>query len=330
MVLARERSDTVTGSPAPDGDRSDFNRLVFKAMGTQCQVDFACSSGPRAREFKAEVLAWVESFEARFSRFRPDSLVSRVNALAGREGVDLDEEAESLFGLVDWYHWSTGGLFDPSALPLLALWDYHNPSAKVPDAVAVKAALAKVGWKKVVHRDRKLMLPEPGMGIDVGGIGKEYAVDSVLQMGVARGFPSVHVNFGNDLRVAGPAPQGGPWLVGLEDPRTPGECWGGVAVTRQAVTTSGDYLRFFSAEGRRFGHILDPRTGWPVSNGCQSVTVVAPTCTEAGILSTTAFILGQDEGYRFISGWQQAEGCLWQGDKRMQTEGFGSYVYTSM
>jgi thiamine biosynthesis lipoprotein len=213
---------------------------------------------------------------------------------------------------------------------LLALWDYHNPAARLPEPGAVKAALETVGWSKVIHKEHTLMLSEPGMGIDVGGIGKEYAVDCVLQMGVARGFPSVHVNFGNDLRVAGLAPQGGPWLVGLEDPRKPGECWGGVAVTRQAVTTSGDYLRYFSAGGRRFGHILDPRTGWPVSNGCQSVTVVAPTCTEAGILSTTAFIMGQEEGYRFIGGWPQAEGCLWQGDKRLQTEGFGNYVYTSM
>ena len=303
-----------------------FHRLVFQAMGTACQVDFSCASEARAREFKAEVVAWVESFEARFSRFRPDSLISRLNAGAGREGVELDEEGESLVGLIDWYHWSTGGVFDPSALPLLRLWDYHNPEAKVPSEAEVRAALEKVGWKKVIHRDRTLRLPEPGMGVDVGGIGKEYAVDIVLQMGTARGFPSVHVNFGNDLRVFGPAPQGGAWLVGLEDPRHAGVCWGGLGVTREAVTTSGDYMRYFMKDGRRFGHILDPRTGWPVSNGCQSVTVVAPTCTEAGILSTTAFILGAEEGCRFIRAWHQAEGCLWQGDQRMQTEGFGQYV----
>lgn len=298
-------------------------------MGTSCQVDFACGSDARAREFKADVVAWVESFEARFSRFRPDSLISKLNAGAGGEGVELDAEGESLFSLVDWYHWSTGGVFDPSALPLLKLWDYHNPDARVPSDEAVKAALERVGWKKVIHRDRTLRLPETGMGVDVGGIGKEYAVDIVFQMGEARGFPSVHVNFGNDLRVSGPAPQGGPWLVGLEDPKQPGTCWGGVAVTRQAVTTSGDYMRFFKADGRRFGHILDPRTGWPVANGCQSVTVVSNACTEAGILSTTAFILGAEAGLRFIQSWHQAEGCLWQGEQRIQTEGFGQYVYSS-
>ena len=329
MVLTRQTAEDGAAPPNAATGSTPFHRLAFRAMGTQCQVDFACESGPRAREFKADVLAWVESFEARFSRFRPESLVSRINARAGREAVELDDEAESLFGLVDWYHWSTGGLFDPSALPLLALWDYHNPAAQVPKPEAVAAARAKVGWKKVVHKDRKLFLPEPGMGIDVGGIGKEYAVDCVLQMGQACGFPSIHVNFGNDLRVFGPAPQGGPWLVGLEDPRHPGECWGGLAVTKQAVTTSGDYLRFFSVDGRRFGHILDPRTGWPVANGCGSVTVVAPTCTEAGVLSTTAFIMGAEEGFRFIGGWRQAEGCLWHGDRRLQTEGFGNYVYTS-
>jgi thiamine biosynthesis lipoprotein len=310
-------------------DLPPFHRLSFTAMGTTCQVDFACDSEARARDFKGAVQAWVESFEARFSRFRPDSLISRLNAGAGGEGVELDEEGESLVGLIDWYHWSTGGVFDPSALPLLSLWDYHQPEPRIPSAAAIREALERVGWKKVIHRNKTLRLPEPGMGVDVGGIGKEYAVDIVLQMGEARGFPSVHVNFGNDLRVAGPAPQGGPWLVGLEDPRQPGTCWGGLGVTRHAVTTSGDYRRFFTAEGRRFGHILDPRTGWPVANGCQSVTVVAPTCTEAGILSTTAFILGADEGVRFIRNWHQAEGCLWQADRLIQTEGFGHYVCTA-
>lgn len=326
MVLA----PPIPGSsshPAPD--RPPFHRLEFQALGSPCRLEFACASEARAREFKADVLGWVEQFEAAFSRFRPDSLVSRVNTLAGRDGVDLDDEAESLFALVDWFHWSTGGLFDPSALPLMKLWDYHNPAPRIPERAAVDAARERVGWEKVIHRNRRLMLPEAGMGIDVGGIGKEYAVDTVLQMGVARGFPSMHVNFGHDLRVTGPAPQGGPWLVGLEDPRQPGTCWGGVAVTQQAVTTSGDYLRFFEADGKRYGHILDPRTGWPVAHGCQSVTVVAPTCTEAGILSTTAMIMGAEDGLRFLNGWCQAEGCLWSGDKRYQTGGFGNYVYTS-
>jgi thiamine biosynthesis lipoprotein len=318
----------VLNNQAPAAERATFHRLVFQSLGTQCQIDFACDSASRAREFKADAAAWVESFEARFSRFRPDSLVSRVNALAGRDGVELDDEGVSLFGLIDWYHWSTGGLFDPSALPLLNVWDYHQPGARPPSDEAVREALENVGWKKVVRDGRRLMLPAPGMGIDVGGIGKEYAVDRVFQMGVERGFPSLHVNFGNDLRVSGPAPQGGPWLVGLEDPRMPGECWGGVALTGRAVATSGDYLRFFSADGRRFGHILDPRTGRPAAHGGQSVTVIAPTCTEAGILSTTAFILGLEEGHRLINGWQSAEGCLWQGDRRIQTEGFGNYVCT--
>ncbi len=320
MVLARPNE-------APT-ERVPFHRLEFRALGSLCQVDFACASESRAREFKADARAWVERFERTFSRFRPDSLVSRVNALAGKDGVELDDEAESLFSLVDWFHWSTGGVFDPSALPLVALWDYHTPLARVPEASAVEAARAKVGWKRVLHKDRRLMLPEAGMGIDLGGIGKEYAVDMVFQMGLAAGFPSVHVNFGHDLRVTGPAPQGGPWLVGLEDPRRPESCWGGLAIAQQAVTTSGDYMRFVEADGRRYGHILDPRTGRPTANRCESATVIATTCTEAGILSTTVCVLGPDEGLRLLNGWSQVEGCLWSGDKRYQTNGFGGYVYT--
>lgn len=321
--MSAVQADAILDTPLQEGPGGACH-LAFRAMGTACRIDFEAGRRARAEEYRRRVMDWIQDFERRFSRFRPDSLVSRINAAAGREWVEIDAEAEGLFALCDWFFWMTRGVFDPTSLPLLQLWDYR--AAEVPAEPRVRDALGKVGWKRFQRDGRRVRLPEPGMGIDLGGIGKEYAVDRAMEMAVEHGFGNVLVNFGNDLRVRGEPPEKGAWRIGLEDPREPGRCWGGVAVRDRAVTTSGDYLRKFEAGGRRYGHILDPRTGYPVRNGCLAVSVVAPTCTEAGILSTTAFILGPQEGLAFLDLHQQAEGCLWNGEHRMQTGRFHEYL----
>lgn len=304
----------------------DYARVGFDAMGTCCTLAFEARSSAEATDFKQDVTAWVRGFERQFSRFVPDSLVARINA-AGVEWVELPAEAESLFSLCDWFHWSTRGAFDPAILPLLALWDYHTPTPRVPDEPAVAEALSRCGWQHVEHHKGRVRLTRPGMGIDLGGIGKEYAVDRVFEMGLQRGLRNLLVDFGHDLRVRGEPPEGGPWRVGLEDPLHPGRCWGGVAVTDHAVATSGDYLRGFrTSDGRMMGHILDPRTGYPVANGCRSVSVVAPTCTEAGILSTSAFILGREAGLDLLDGHYGAQGCIWHETHVYETRRFSEYA----
>jgi len=304
----------------------DYSRHSFTAMGTVCQVHFQATSHAAGEAFKKTVTGWVANFENQFSRFIPGSFISRINAAAGRNWVDIDPEAESLFMLCDWFHWSTKGLFDPAILPLLQLWDYHVPHAKLPGDDAVGTALAKSGWKKVQRRKGGIYLPEEGMGIDIGGIGKEYAVDRVIEMAGNVGIRNILVNFGQDLRVQGEPPEGGPWRIGLEDPGDTGMCWAGVAVHNRAVTTSGDYVRHISIDGEKFGHIIDPRTGYPVKNGCQAVSVIAPTCTEAGILSTSAFILGGNDGLQFLDGYVQAEGCIKEQNRQYCTRRFNEYL----
>ena len=185
------------------------------------------------------------------------------------------------------------------------------------------------GWSKLERADGKVRLPVAGMGLDLGGIGKEYAVDRVFEMVRDTGIEHILVNFGNDLRMSGQPPEGGPWRVGLEDPAQPGMCWGGVAVTNRAVTTSGDYHRHLEIDGRRYGHIVDPRTGYPVANGCRAVTVVAPTCTEAGVFSTTAFILGPHDGLAFVGAFPQAEACILTERQVFKTRRFDEYRIAS-
>jgi len=289
---------------------AEWHELSFAALGSPCRIRFAAAASP-AKALPEVIIQWVAAFEARYSRFIPTSLISRITAAAGKQWVETDPETDQLLALCHEAHFITRGTFDPTALPLIKLWDWKASPPVVPDEAAVEAAMKRVGWRKVQRAPGKVFLPEAGMALDLGGIGKEYAVDQVAQLAVQSGATSVLVDFGHDVRAQGPPPEKKPaWHIGLEDPKQPGKCWTGLAVNNQSVATSGDYLRNFVRDGKRYGHILDVRTGRPVANGCLAVSVVAPTCTMAGMLSTTAFVLGPEEGLRLLDATFQAAGCI--------------------
>jgi thiamine biosynthesis lipoprotein len=303
-----------------------FYRLTFHAMNTSCGVQFRTLEPALARDFQTEVLRWVAGFEARYSRFIEDSLISRINAAAGREWVEVDEETDALLTLCQEMNFFSRGVFDPTSLPLIRIWNWKASPPVIPDDAAIRAARELTGWRKVQRRPGAIFLPREGMCLDLGGIGKEYAVDRVLTLALQRGLPNVLVDFGNDVRVHGLPPGKPAWHIGLDDPRNPGRCWTGVAVTDHAVATSGDYIRHFTRDGRRFGHIIDPRSGFPVSNNCLSVSVIAPSCTIAGILSTSAFVLGPKDGLSLISLCPGAEGCITTETSRVSTPRFQAYA----
>lgn len=292
------------------------------AMGTPCRVLFASGSVAAASRFKRSVTDWVSGFEERYSAFRPDSIIGRINSSAGLEPVAIDDELRSIFTICDWYHWVTKGIFDPSTLPLTRLWDYRSGNPVVPTDDKVAELRALTGWKKVVRDGDSVFLPAAGMGIDLGGLGKEYAIDRVMEMALAAGIENIMVDFGRDVRVHGVPPQGGEWRVGLEDPMDPGKCWAGIGLLDRAISASGNYRRNFTANGKCFGHIIDPRTGYPVSNECRAVSVTAPTCTEAGVIARTAFIMGPDEGLRFMQSFGHADGAIITDRHRYETPGF--------
>lgn len=300
--------------------------VAFQAMGTPCEILFSARSRAAADDFRLSVLRWVGDFEAKYSRYLETSLICEINRAAGREWVAIDRQTEELFAICDWYHWMTGGLFDPTTGPLLLLWDYHKSPARIPTDEEIRLALSRIGWSRVQRSEGRVFLPEPGMKLDLGGIGKEYAVDQVMILADAAGIANLLVDFGRDLRVRGGPPEGGAWRIGLEHPEAPGTCWCGVAQSGGAVCTSGDYARYLTIDGRKYGHILDPRNGYPVQNGSKAVTVLAPSCTEAGMLCTTAFILGAEEGMDLLERNFAAEGCIWTDRGLFETRRFRNHV----
>ncbi|HLP76587.1 MAG TPA: FAD:protein FMN transferase [Candidatus Paceibacterota bacterium] len=284
--------------------------LSFHAMGTVCRVSIVEPSRSAANAYLDNLLNWISDFEATYSRFLEGSLISRINAAAGAEWVEVDEQTEQLLNLCGEMYFFTGGAFDPTALPLIRLWNWKANPPVVPSDEAIQQAKQFVGWNLVQRRKGAVFLSRPGMSLDFGGIGKEYAVDMSVTMAAPYGIKNILVDFGQDIRAVGTPPGKPAWHVGLENPKTPGTCWGSVAVTNHAVASSGDYLRCFVINGRRFGHIIDPRSGYPVGNNCVAVNAIAPNCTLAGILTTASFILGPKDGFELINRTFGASGAI--------------------
>ncbi len=273
----------------------------FDAMASTCEVHVAAARSVAMRVLRlAAREAW--RIEAKFSRYRNDNVVHTINASAGRP-VRVDDETARLLDYAAELFRLSEGRFDITSGVLRGAWRFDGSDA-VPSAERVEALRRRVGWKRV-RWERPLVTLEPGMEIDLGGIGKEYAVDRAADL-AAPLTSACLLNFGGDLRALGPGREGRPWQVGIEAPAALGAASRNVALYRGGLATSGDARRFLLKDGIRYGHILDPTTGWPVRDAPHSVTVAAATCTEAGMLATLAMLRGaeaeaflRDQGVRF-------------------------------
>ncbi len=267
-------------------------RFTFRAMAAENELQLAAADEPTARRAADLAIADVQRIEAKYSRYRDDSVTTLINRAAGRDPVALDEETAALLHYADICHDLSGGLFDVTSGVLRRVWDFKRKPPQLPDPGALAATLALVGWSLVERTAQSVRLPRKGMEIDFGGIGKEYAVDRAAAICMDAGIQHGLVDLAGDVRVLGPQESGAPWRVGISHPREPGQVVAYVELTDGAVATSGDYERFFEIGGKRYCHILDPRSGMPVT-AWQSVSVVAPLCVFAGSCATVAMLLGK-------------------------------------
>lgn len=265
----------------------------FGAMASQCEVQLAAADEADAERLAAPAIAEVRRIETAFSRYRDDSIVSRINRAAGGGWTDIDAETEALFAYADALYSSSGGLFDITSGVLRRAWDFRQPRLPKPGQLASLCAL--IGWDRVERAPGRIRLPQAGMEIDFGGFGKEYAADRAAAL---LGRQSGYVNLGGDLRVMGPQPDGSPWQIGIQHPRDQDKVVATIAIASGALATSGDYERFFELDGRRYCHLLDPRSGYPVEH-FQSVSILAPVAIAAGSVATVA-MLKQADGVHFL------------------------------
>jgi thiamine biosynthesis lipoprotein len=187
------------------------------------------------------------------------------------------------------------------------VWRFDN-SKRTPKQSEIDMVMKRVGWHRATWRKPLLTLP-PGMEVDFGGIGKEYAVDRVVAFVEEHANIPILVNFGGDLRTAGKPPESGAWQIGIESIAVQGQVDTRIRLATGALATSGDTRRFIEIEGRRYGHIIDARTGWPALGAPRSVTVAADTCSQAGTFSTLAMLQGTD-AERFLESEGLRYWCL--------------------
>jgi thiamine biosynthesis lipoprotein len=301
----------------------DYYEIIFQALGARCQFIYEASNYATAEDFRDAAFDWLSDFEARFSRFLPASDLSAVNAAAGRNWVDVDRQCDVLLDLCQHCHFLTNGAFDATSLPLTCLWDWKQKHDALPTVAEIAQAQSVIGWSRVQRTPGRLFLPVEGMMLDFGGVGKEFAVDCLKELGANLGVQNLLIDLGGDIAVLGDSPEGDGWYVRIEDPRDPTTFFCGVRLrSGSAVATSGNYRRCFVFEGRTYGHILDCRTGWPVDNGTRAVTVIAPRCVLAGMLSTSAMVIGGSDAIATLERTVGVEGCLWHRDNLYETRGF--------
>ena len=306
--------------PACNARRPAAPKQSFLAMGTLGSVSLPVSETARLAEATAIVTNILRDLEERFSVYRPESELSRLNAQAGNAPVPVSRELRELLVLAQAYGELSGGAFDVTIGPLMKLWGFNQNHPPVhpltPDQVC--PFLDKIGYRHIVLSSDTAFLDKAGVQVDLGGIAKGYAVDRCCGELSNHGFSNALVNLGGNMRALGtpgspgtPGTPGAPgkdraWKIAVRNPFVPGQSLGNLRLSNgQAVSTSGDYERFVTLDGRRYAHIMDPRTGFPVS-GMAGITVLAPNAADADALSTTLFVLGMQEGLTVL---QKKPGC---------------------
>lgn len=271
-------------------------RIPFSAMASGCEVVLGCEDEGEALTLAESAINEVQRIETKFSRYRPDSIIARINAAAGGAPVECDAETLSLLEFADSLYRSSDGLFDITSGVLRRAWDFK--SGQLPSSERLHEVRSLIGWDQVERDGRHVRLKQAGMELDFGGFGKEYAADRAATMMAANGAKHGYVNLAGDLRVLGPKPDGAPWMIGIQDPRRQGQTIATIPVYQGGLATSGDYERFFEVDGQRYCHVLDPRSGMPVTHW-RSVSVLAPLAVVAGN-GTTIAMLKQADGLAFL------------------------------
>ncbi len=274
----------------------------FRAMACDNVIELYAPTSALADEAAHAATREVKRIEAKYSRYLADSVVSRINAAAGIAPVEIDAETAQLLDYADVCHNQSDGLFDITSGILRRAWNFK--ATQPPSREILAPLLPLIGWQYVERAAGHVYLSRPGMEIDFGGFGKEYAADRAAAVLLSYGLRHAFVTLGGDVVVTGPHANGAPWHLGIRHPRKENEVIATLPISSGAVATSGDYERFLEFAGRRYSHILDPRTGESVQ-GFQSVTAFAPTCLVAGSITTIAMLKGEREG----KAWLDESGC---------------------
>lgn len=290
-------------------------------MGTTVALSAPAADEEKLARAAPAVFAEFDRLDKLLTVWREDSEVSKINHAAGKTPVKVSTETFELIRRAQEVSRRSDGKFDVTFGALAEVWRFdHDKNNRRPTDAEIRARLPRVDYKQVQLNEaaRTVFIRRPDMKIHLGGIGKGYAVDRAVAMLRAAGLKDFIVQAGGDLYLAGSRPGGGPWMVGVQDPRGPRGAFFAEAPVRDAsFSSSGDYERFFFQNGTRYHHLLDPDRGEP-ARGCRSVTVLAPEAVTADALSTAVFILGPERGMALIEDTPGVAAVIVDADNRVR------------
>lgn len=269
--------------------------------------------GPNAEDGLTVVNIEILRIEELLSRFLPDSDIGRINASAGLNSEKVSRETYEVLSRAVEFSRNFPGCFDVTIEPLVNLWSNSKQSLTEPEELSIKDVLPLVNYHDLILDPFEMTagLRYFGQSIDLGGIGKGFAGDKILDIFNLFGITSAYSNLGGNVVTLGSKPDGSPWHVGIQHPRQENKLIGSVAVVNQSVVTSGDYQRYFTDKsGKREHHILDPKTGYPSDSGLISVSIISEKSLVADALSTILFVAGMEKGLEFLKGFPQTEAVL--------------------
>lgn len=266
-------------------------QFPFHAMGSPCEIQLYAHDQPLAWQIAQQAITDAERLEQRYSRYRADSVLSTINQVAAKGGsIHVDAETASLLNYAEACYQQSDGLFDITSGLLRQAWNFK--SSQLPKQEQIEQLLHRIGWHKVRWQAPTITF-QAGMELDLGGIVKEYAADRLATLCWNAGARHGFVNLGGDIRVIGAHPDGSPWRIGIKHPRKEGaEAIHTIELHSGGIASSGDYERCLTVDGARYGHILNPKTGWPVQH-MAAVTVVADLCVLAGSAATIGMLKQQ-------------------------------------
>ena len=293
--------------------------IVALKMGSRFELIAVTSDSALASEAIARGYREIDRIEQLISSWRPDSETSSINSSAGVKPVKVSRELYDLIYRCIKVSKLTQGAYDISFAGIGSLWQFDGQTVSdLPDSNQVASAVTRVNYQNIILDPQQgtVFLKHPGMRIGFGSVGKGYAANRAMEVMKENGIRSGLVDAGGDIITWGPDKKRKAWSMGIADPNQPSRMMAWLSLQDMALVTSGDYEKYFYHQGRRYGHILDPRTGYPVT-GIKSVSILCPDAELADALATAVFVLGKVEGLQLINQLNGVEGLIITDDDRI-------------
>ena len=297
------------------GHSQEIVKRVTKLMGSRFDFTVVAANKNEANKYIDIAIDEVKRIEKLISSWDANSQTSFINSNAGIKAVKVDKELFDLIERAINISKLTDGAFDISYASMDRIWKFDGSMTEMPLEEKITASVAKVGFRNIVldKENNTVFLKLEGMKIGFGAIGKGYAADKAKSVLIEKGVPSGIINASGDMSTWGQQPDGSEWKVAITNPLNKNKVFALLPITNGAVVTSGNYEKYVNFNGKRYTHIIDPRTGYP-SSGIISVTVFAPKAELADALATSVFVMGKEAGLDRINQLPKIE-CIIIDDK---------------